>query len=131
MPKTVLVVEDNPVHASLVKYLLDAKGFDTVHAVRGENAHQLARDHRPDLIIMDIQLPGVSGIEVTKAIKADDDLKRTPIIAVTAFASMKDEETMLEGGCDAYIIKPFSADHLFDTVAKFLGRPDVALPTAR
>ena len=124
MPKTILIVEDNPVHASLVKYLLDTKGFDTVHSASGENAHQLARDHRPDLIIMDIQLPGISGIDVTKAIKADDELKRIPIIAVTAFASKRDEETMLEGGCDAYITKPFSADYLLETVARFFGDPE-------
>jgi two-component system, cell cycle response regulator DivK len=123
MSKTVLIVEDNAIHATLVKHLLETKGFNTVHAVSGENAHQLARDHRPDLIIMDIQLPGISGIDVTKAIKADDDLKNIPIIAVTAFASKRDEETMLEGGCDAYITKPFSADHLLETVAGFLGDP--------
>ena len=73
---------------------------------------------------MDIQLPGISGIDVTKAIKADDELKRIPIIAVTAFASKRDEETMLEGGCDAYITKPFSADYLLETVARFFGDPE-------
>ena len=94
-----------------------------MHASIGGNAHQLADPCHPDFILMDVQLPDVSGMNVTKAIKADDDLKYIPIIVVTAFASERDEETMLEGGCDAYISRPFSAAHLFETVARFLGDP--------
>ena len=98
-------------------------GFNTVHASIGGNAHQLAHTCRPDLVIMDVQLPDVSGIDVTKAIKADDDLKDIPILVVTAFSSKKDEETMLEGGCDAYISKPFSAPHFLETVTRLLEDP--------
>ena len=74
----------------------------------GREALQLAREHRPDLILMDIQLPEVSGLEVTKWIKADDELKSIPVIAVTAFAMKGDEEKIRSGGCEAYIAKPIS-----------------------
>jgi two-component system, cell cycle response regulator DivK len=120
MPKTVLIVEDNPVCASLMKYLLDTKDFNTVHASTGGKALQLACDCRPDLIIMDAQLPDISGIEVTNVIKADNGLKSIPIIVVTAFASKTDEKTMLEGGSDAYITKPFSAPHLLETIERLV-----------
>jgi two-component system, cell cycle response regulator DivK len=83
-------------------------------------ALRLAREHRPDLILMDIQLPEVSGLEVTKWIKEDDDLRRIPVIAVTAFAMKGDEEKIREGGCEAYIAKPISVNHFLDTVHKFL-----------
>jgi two-component system cell cycle response regulator DivK len=80
----------------------------------------LARQHRPDLILMDIQLPEVSGLEVTKWIKDDDDLKKIPVVAVTAFAMKGDEEKIREGGCEAYISKPISVTHFLDTVKRFL-----------
>ena len=99
MPKTVLIVEDNPVHAKMIKDVLKVKGFDAVHVPSGEEAHALARDLRPDLVVMDIQLPGLSGIEVTKAIKADDDMKGIPVIAVTAFASKRNQNEIRDAGC--------------------------------
>jgi len=80
----------------------------------------MARSERPDLILMDIQLPEVSGLEVTKWIKEDDDLKAIPIIAVTAFAMKGDEEKIREGGCEAYIAKPISVTNFLETVARFL-----------
>ena len=83
-------------------------------------ALKLARQHRPDLILMDIQLPEVSGLEVTKWIKEDDDLKAIPIIAVTAFAMKGDEEKIREGGCEAYIAKPISVAKFLETVERFL-----------
>jgi two-component system cell cycle response regulator DivK len=83
-------------------------------------ALRLAREHRPDLILMDIQLPEVSGLEVTKWIKEDDDLKSIPVVAVTAFAMKGDEEKIREGGCEAYIAKPISVTSFLQTVAHFL-----------
>ncbi len=79
----------------------------------------MAREHRPDLILMDIQLPSISGLEATKRLKADETLKSIPVIAVTAFAMDGDEERFLEGGCDAYIPKPISIPNLLQTVARF------------
>ena len=85
------------------------------------DALSLARKHKPDLILMDIQLPEVSGLEVTKWIKEDDNLKAIPVIAVTAFAMKGDEEKMRDGGCEAYIAKPISVNKFIETVQKFLG----------
>ncbi len=83
-------------------------------------ALKFAREHRPDLILMDIQLPEVSGLEVTKWLKEDDELKAIPVIAVTAFAMKGDEEKIRQGGCEAYIAKPISVSHFLETVQKFL-----------
>ena len=123
MPKTVLIVEDNPVHAKMIKDVLKVKGFDAVHVPSGEEAHALARDLRPDLVVMDIQLPGLSGIEVTKAIKADDDMKGIPVIAVTAFASKRNQNEIRDAGCIDILTKPFSLPDLIEIVAKYLGDP--------
>jgi len=119
-PKTVLIVEDNELNMKLFHDLLDAYGYLTVQTRNGPDALTLARVHRPDLILMDIQLPEVSGLEVTKWIKEDDDLKMIPVIAVTAFAMKGDEEKIREGGCEAYIAKPISVAHFLATVQKFL-----------
>ncbi len=82
----------------------------------------MAREHRPELILMDIQLPNVSGLEVTKWLKNDKDLKSIPVIAITAFATAGDEERFLEGGCDAYIVKPISIPDFLQTVGSFAER---------
>ena len=120
MPKTVLIVEDNAIHASLIEDVLGTRGFKTVHAARGGEALSLAREFRPDLVIMDIQLPDISGMEVTKTFKADDELSEIPIVAVTAFASKREEEMILQAGCAGFLTKPFSIPDLLETVAKFL-----------
>ncbi len=86
----------------------------------GKEALQLARDHHPDLVLMDIQLPEVSGLEVIKWIKEDDTLKHIPVIAVTAFAMKGDEEKIRQGGCEAYIAKPISVSDFLETVQKFI-----------
>src|ERR671923_774223 len=118
--KTVLIVEDNELNMKLFHDLLEAHGYQTIETRNGIEALDLARKHRPDLIIMDIQLPEVSGLEVTKWIKEDDDLKSIPIIAVTAFAMKGDEEKIREGGCEAYIAKPISVVQFLETVDRFL-----------
>ena len=118
--KTVLVVEDNELNMKLFHDLLEAHGYDILQTKDGIEALRIAREHRPDLILMDIQLPEVSGLEVTRWIKEDDNLKQIPVIAVTAFAMKGDEEKIREGGCEAYISKPISVAHFLQTVQRFL-----------
>ena len=120
LAKTVLIVEDNDLNMKLFHDLLEAHGYVTVGTCDGTTALDLARVHRPDLILMDIQLPKVSGLEVTRWIKDDPELKRIPVIAVTAFAMRGDEERMLQGGCEAYLSKPISVARFIDTVKRFL-----------
>ncbi|HTO82816.1 MAG TPA: response regulator [Methylomirabilota bacterium] len=119
-PKTILVVEDNELNMKLFHDLLEAHGYNILQTRDGMEALKLARQHRPDLILMDIQLPEVSGLEVTKWIKEDDSLRAIPIIAVTAFAMKGDEEKIREGGCEAYIAKPISVTKFLKTVEQFL-----------
>ena len=118
--KTVLIVEDNELNMKLFHDLLEAHGYNILQTRDGMEALQIARDHKPDLILMDIQLPEVSGLQVTKWIKQDNMLKHIPVVAVTAFAMKGDEEKIREGGCEAYIAKPISVNHFLDTVHKFL-----------
>ncbi len=120
MSKTILIVEDNELNMKLFNDLLQAHGYNTVQTMDGRDAIKLAREHSPDLILMDIQLPEISGLEVTKMMKADDELKSIPVIAVTAFAMKGDEEKIREGGCEGYIAKPISVPTFLETVANFL-----------
>jgi two-component system cell cycle response regulator DivK len=120
MAKTVLIVEDNELNMKLFHDLLAAHGYDILQTRDGMDALKLAREFRPDLILMDIQLPEVSGLEVTKWIKEDDNLKAIPVIAVTAFAMKGDEEKIREGGCEAYIAKPISVVDFLATVEKYV-----------
>ena len=120
MSKTILIVEDNELNMKLFNDLLQAHGYNTVQTMDGRDAIKLAREHNPDLILMDIQLPEISGLEVTKMMKADDELKVIPVIAVTAFAMKGDEEKIREGGCEVYIAKPISVPTFLETVANFL-----------
>jgi two-component system cell cycle response regulator DivK len=119
-PKKVLIVEDNDLNMKLFNDLLVAHGYGTLQTKDGVEALTLARQHRPDLILMDIQLPEVSGLQVTQWIKEDDDLRTIPIVAVTAFAMKGDEEKIREGGCEAYIAKPISVASFLQTVERFL-----------
>ena len=113
--KTILIVEDNELNMKLFNDLLEAHGYDVIQTRDGLSALDLARQHKPDLILMDIQLPEVSGIEVTKWLKEDDELRHIPVIAVTAFAMKGDEEKIREGGCEAYISKPISVMSFLQT----------------
>jgi two-component system, cell cycle response regulator DivK len=123
MAKTVLIVEDNELNMKLFHDLLEAHGYNTVATRNGIEALDLARKHRPDLILMDIQLPEVSGLEVTRWLKDDEDLKAIPVVAVTAFAMKGDEERIREGGCEAYLSKPISVGKFIETIRRFLGNP--------
>ena len=120
MTKSILIVEDNELNMKLFRDLLKAHDFGTLETRDGMEALAMAREHKPDLILMDIQLPGVSGLEVTRQIKADDDIKSIPVIAVTAFAMKGDEDRIREGGCEAYIAKPIRIDELISTVRRFV-----------
>ena len=119
--KTVLIVEDNELNMKLFNDVLEAHGYQTLQSSDGMEALSIAREHKPDLILMDIQLPEISGLEVTKWIKEDDNLRSIPVIAVTAFAMKGDEEKIREGGCEAYLAKPISVRHFLETVEHFLG----------
>jgi len=120
MSKTVLIVEDNELNMKLFHDLLEAHGVDTLETTDGKNVLELARQHKPDLILMDIQLPEISGLDVTKMLKADDELKSIPVIAVTAFAMKGDEQKIREGGCEDYISKPISVGSFMDTINRYL-----------
>jgi two-component system, cell cycle response regulator DivK len=125
--RTVLIVEDNELNMKLFTDLLRAHGYATLQTRNGMDALTIARTHRPDLILMDIQLPEVSGLTVTKLLKDDDDLADIPVVAVTAFAMKGDEDRIRRGGCSAYLSKPISLALFIETVRRFAGDP---LPTA-
>ena len=120
MAKTVLIVEDNELNMKLFNDLLESRGCRIIQTRNGVEAVELARKHRPDLILMDIQLPEVSGLQVTQWLKDDEELRSIPVIAVTAFAMKGDEEKMRQGGCEAYLSKPISVVKFFETVDLFL-----------
>src|SRR5437868_8872034 len=119
--KRVLIVEDNELNMKLFNDLLEAHGYTTLQTKNGREALDIARTHRPDLILMDIQLPEVSGLEITKWLKEDEELRGIPVVAVTAFAMKGDEEVIRQGGCEAYISKPISVTSFLDTVRRFIG----------
>ena len=120
MSKTVMIVEDNELNMKLFPDLVEAPGYRAVGTRNGIEALDHARRHQPDLILMDIQLPEVSGLEVTKWLKEDPDLKEIPVVAVTAFAMKGDEERIRQGGCEAYLSKPISVGKFIDTIRHFL-----------
>ena len=120
MSKTILIVEDNELNMKLFNDLLQAHGYNTLLAKDGRVVLEMARKNRPDLILMDIQLPEISGLEITKMLKADDDLCAIPVVAVTAFAMKGDEQKIRNGGCDGYIAKPISVASFLQTVSRFL-----------
>lgn len=121
MPKRILIVEDNELNMKLFVDLLESQSYETIQTRDGLDVLSLARDHSPDLILMDIQLPEISGLEVTKLLKSDEFLCHIPVIAVTAFAMKGDEERIRQGGCEAYIAKPISVSHFLETISHYLG----------
>ncbi len=122
MVKTVLIVEDNELNMKLFHDLLVAQGHRVLQTGEGLAALDLARAHGPDLILMDIQLPAISGLEVTRWLKEDEALASIPVIAVTAYAMKGDEERIREGGCEAYLAKPISVSVFLETIERFLTR---------
>lgn len=120
MSKKILVVEDNELNMKLFHDLLEAHGYETVQTSNGNEVLDICRREKPDLILMDIQLPEVSGLDVTRWLKADVELKTIPVIAVTAFAMKGDEQKIREGGCEDYISKPISVTGFIETIQKYL-----------
>jgi len=118
--KTVLVVEDNELNMKLFCDLLQAHGYRTLRARDGRPVLDMARQYAPNLILMDIQLPEISGLDLTRLLKADTELAHIPIIAVTAFAMKGDEERIRAGGCQAYIPKPISVQRFIETIRQFI-----------
>lgn len=120
--KKVLVVEDNELNMKLFCDLLDAYGFKAIKSPDGLRAIDIARAEQPDLIIMDIQLPDVSGLDLTRWIKDDETISAIPIMAVTAFAMRQDEQHVREAGCEAYMSKPIQMGPFIRTVQKLTAR---------
>ncbi len=124
MTKTVLIVEDNELNMKLFRDLLEAHGIATIETRNGMEVLEIARTQKPDLILMDIQLPEVSGLDVTKWLKGDEVLKSIPVIAVTAFAMKGDEEKIRQGGCEDYISKPISVSRFLEVIQTYLKKAD-------
>jgi len=120
MSKRILVVEDQEDNRKIVRDLVTASGYELVEAATGEEGLEAAARERPDLILMDIQLPGIDGYEVTRRIKADPDLRQIPIIAVTSFALSGDDKKAFAAGCDGYVTKPFSPRLLLAKIKEYL-----------
>jgi len=120
MSKRILVVEDTEDNRRILRDLLTRAGFELIEAVDGESGVSMATAHRPDLILMDIQLPGFDGYEATRRIRANPDTQKIPIIAVTSYALSGDESKALAAGCDGYVAKPFSPRKILAMVQEFL-----------
>ncbi len=124
MSKRILVVEDQEDNRAILRDLLQSVGYELIEAVNGEEALSMAVKHKPDLILMDIQLPVVDGYEATRRIKAEPALRGIPVIAVTSYALSGDEEKAREAGCDDYVTKPFSPRDLLAKVQAYLPAAD-------
>lgn len=120
MSKKILIVEDNDLNLKLFRDLLGANGYVTFETREGIEAVAMTRNVQPDLIIMDIQLPEISGLDVTRKIKADATMRHIPVIAVTAFAMKDDEDKIMRAGCEAYLSKPIAIDDFLRTIRRFL-----------
>jgi len=118
--KRILIIEDQEDNRAIMRDLLSTAGYALIEAVDGEEGVRLARSERPDLILMDIQLPVLDGYEATRQIRATADLKSVPIIAVTSYALSGDEAKTREAGCDSYVAKPFSPRELLAKVRALL-----------
>ena len=120
MEKRILVVEDQDDNRQIIRDLLSAKGYALVEATTGEEGLKLAATGKPDLILMDIQLPGMDGYEVTRRIKANPELNHIPIIVVTSYALSGDDKKAFDAGCNGYVTKPFSPRVLLAKIREFL-----------
>ncbi len=122
----ILIVEDNDKNLKLVRDVLQVKGFSTLEAGTAEDGIQLAREHKPDLILMDIHLPGISGIEALKVLRAEAATAAIPVIAVTASVMQQDRKQITEAGFDAYVGKPINLKEFLDAVRTALERKEAA-----
>jgi two-component system, cell cycle response regulator DivK len=119
--KQILIVEDNPLNMKLLHDVLVAHGYATITTGEGKAALSLARQHWPDLVLMDLQLPDISGLDAVAELKRDERTRSIPVVAVTAFALVDDERKALAGGCDGYVSKPIGLRSFLDLVEKFIG----------
>jgi two-component system cell cycle response regulator DivK len=126
--KRILVVEDNELNMKLLNDVLEAHGYEVMSTARALVAIEWAQQYRPDLILMDLQLPDLSGLDATRRLKADEQTRNIPIVAVTAFAMTGDEKKALEHGCDAYVAKPIVLRNFLELVAGFIGIPEAPRP---
>ena len=115
---TVLVIEDNELNMKLVRSLLGIENYQVLEAVDAETGIQMAREHHPDLILMDIQLPGMDGLSATRIIKKDPELKDVPVVALTSYAMQGDDKKATEAGCEHYITKPINTRKFIETVKR-------------
>jgi len=120
----VLIVEDNELNLKLFHDLLVIQNYDVITSRDGKGIVDIVNQQKPDLILMDIQLNGISGIDIIKNLKANNKTSNIPIIAITAFAMKNDEEKISESGCDMYLSKPVSIDHFFLALNKFM-KPEI------
>ena len=120
MAKVILIAEDEPKNLTLLRDLLRVSGYETIEAINGKQAVELARSQKPDLILMDIQMPEMDGLEATRIIKADASTRHIPVLALTSYAMKGDEGKILQAGCDGYLAKPFDIQELLKQVAKYL-----------
>ena len=128
MSKTILIVEDDELNMKLLNDILQKQGYKIAKSTDGSDAVDLTRSEHPDLILLDIQLPGRSGLDIVRTLKADDDLKTIPVVAVTSYALKGDREKILGFGCDGYISKPISINGFLETVARHLSTPGLRAP---
>jgi len=120
MSKLILVIEDQEDNRRILRDLLTSAGYQVIESVSGEEGVASATTHRPDLVLMDIQLPGLDGYEATRRIKADPSLRNIPVIAVTSYALSGDDVKAYEAGCDAYVTKPFSPRALLAKIREYV-----------
>ncbi|MFI4948996.1 MAG: response regulator [Alphaproteobacteria bacterium] len=120
--KRVLIVEDNELNMKLLRDVLEAYGYSTVTTGTGATALTLAREHRPDLILLDLQLPDISGFDALRRLKDDEETRNIPVVAVTAFAMVGDERKALASGCDGYVAKPILLPDFLKLVERFIGK---------
>jgi two-component system cell cycle response regulator DivK len=120
MSKRILVIEDQEDNRRILRYLLRSAQYEVIEAVTGEEGVDLAERERPDLILMDIQLPGLDGYEATRRIKSNAALRHIPIIVVTSYALSGDDVKAFAAGCDAYVTKPFSPRQLLATIREYV-----------
>jgi two-component system, cell cycle response regulator DivK len=124
-PRKVLIIEDNELNLKLLNDILEVHGYATIFAASGAAGLDLAHQHHPDLILLDIQLPDISGTEVAQRLKADAQTHPIPVVAVTAFAMPGDRAMILESGCDDYVAKPINVRDFLTLVERYI---DPAMP---
>jgi CheY-like chemotaxis protein len=124
MSARILIVEDNEANLDLVRYLLQFRGYTTIEAIDGESGIEMARAERPDLVLCDLQMPGISGFGVLRAIRAEPKIRELPVVALTALSMPGDRDTVLAAGFDGYLSKPIDPETFVSDVEAFL-RPEL------